>query len=313
MPEYVTYDERTSDVFRFTKADNGFYSNFAPYPVTVPTSAGHIPVPDTETLYQALKFEDPGCQERVLFAASPKEAKEIARSLPQSAMVQDWDRKGRLVAMRYALGLKIGQNRDEAVRVMRASGQKPIVEFSNRDDFWGAKPAANGMLAGRNVLGRMLGGFRDKLFEHAWSPMTWPAQVPPPEGMRLLEADILTWRRDPVTLNARVTGTNVPGAIYVGRRPNGVPAPFGNPVAQRDGVSKEDAIAGYLKHLREKPGLVERIRREIGGHDVICWCAPKPCHGDIIRHIAAGNAVPDTWGPERGVIGPEDRQTAMEF
>jgi hypothetical protein len=27
---------------------------------------------------------------------------------------------------------------------------------------------------------------------------------------------------------------------------------------------------------------------ELRGKDLVCWCAPKPCHGDVLLRLANG-------------------------
>jgi hypothetical protein len=73
------------------------------------------------------------------------------------------------------------------------------------------------------------------------------------------------------------------------------PGPFGNPFAiGRDG-DRLMVLAKFRGHLRATPELVERIRAELGGpglfgHKKIlgCCCAPLPCHGDTLAHVADG-------------------------
>jgi hypothetical protein len=37
----------------------------------------------------------------------------------------------------------------------------------------------------------------------------------------------------------------------------------------------------------QQPGVVEQIRRELGGRDLMCWCpVGAPCHGDLLLQIA---------------------------
>lgn len=72
-------------------------------------------------------------------------------------------------------------------------------------------------------------------------------------------------------------------AIYVGR-----PTVFGNPFSHMDGTTaqfkvrnREQAVASYEEWLLVQPELVARVKRELRGHDLICWCAPLSCHGDV--------------------------------
>jgi Domain of unknown function (DUF4326) len=72
-------------------------------------------------------------------------------------------------------------------------------------------------------------------------------------------------------------------AVYVGR-----PTKFGNPfLIGRDGTRKE-VVEKYRKWISEseQKELVQDIREELYGRDLICWCAPLACHADIILEIA---------------------------
>ena len=73
------------------------------------------------------------------------------------------------------------------------------------------------------------------------------------------------------------------GAVRVDRT-----TPYGNPF--RIGVHGDRArvILLYRRHLREKPALVERIRRNLQGALLECWCAPEACHADVIAEVADG-------------------------
>jgi hypothetical protein len=71
-----------------------------------------------------------------------------------------------------------------------------------------------------------------------------------------------------------------PGAVYIGR-----PSIWGNPfVIGRDGT-REEVIARYEKWLMAQPRLVERAKAELRGKQLVCWCAPAACHGDVLARI----------------------------
>ena len=79
-------------------------------------------------------------------------------------------------------------------------------------------------------------------------------------------------------------------AIYVGR-----PSKWGNPYShlknaavnwQYRTATRKEAIALYEKHLEANPALKAQAQAELKGHDLICWCAPKLCHADILIRIA---------------------------
>lgn len=73
---------------------------------------------------------------------------------------------------------------------------------------------------------------------------------------------------------------NVPkDAVYVGR-----PTKWGNPfVIGRDGT-REETIQKYRGTITL---IVERAAKlELKGKHLVCWCAPKPCHADVLLEIA---------------------------
>lgn len=82
-------------------------------------------------------------------------------------------------------------------------------------------------------------------------------------------------------LNAKVVGKSMPGAFYIGR-----PSKWGNPfVIGRDG-DRAEVVEKYRAWLLEQPELVADAKRKLRGHNLICWCAPLACHGDVLMEIA---------------------------
>lgn len=70
-------------------------------------------------------------------------------------------------------------------------------------------------------------------------------------------------------------------SVYIGR-----PSKWGNPfVIGRDG-SRGEVIRKYEAWIRKDPDLVESAKRELRGKDLVCFCSPKPCHGDVLMGIA---------------------------
>lgn len=80
-------------------------------------------------------------------------------------------------------------------------------------------------------------------------------------------------------LNKRLHGLP-PGACYIGR-----PSLFGNPfVIGRDGTRAE--VVEKYRHwlwqqMRQNPEMLRRVAG-LAGRDLVCWCSPKPCHGDVL-------------------------------
>ena len=52
------------------------------------------------------------------------------------------------------------------------------------------------------------------------------------------------------------------------------------------GLSREFVIEKYREWLYERPELIEDAKRELAGKDLVCYCAPKACHGDVLLEAA---------------------------
>ena len=65
--------------------------------------------------------------------------------------------------MRWCLRVKLAQNWEKFGKLLEATNERPIVEQSRYDDFWGAKVAKDGSLVGMNILGRLLMEIRKDL------------------------------------------------------------------------------------------------------------------------------------------------------
>ena len=66
---------------------------------------------------------------------------------------------------------------------------------------------------------------------------------------------------------------------------------FGNPFYIGGGNTREMVIERFRAYLRERPSLVLAIRRELSGDVWLgCWCAPLPCHCDVIGEVADGGS-----------------------
>lgn len=80
-------------------------------------------------------------------------------------------------------------------------------------------------------------------------------------------------------LNKRAAGGH-DGAIYIGRG-----AKWGNPF--RIGVDGDRAtvIAKHARWLRDQHHLL-RALDELRSRDLLCFCAPAACHGDLLLQLA---------------------------
>lgn len=91
---------------------------------------------------------------------------------------------------------------------------------------------------------------------------------------------IPTEQRLPQVVNKRASKAG-PEAVYIGR-----PGKWGNPFSiGRDGT-RDEVIEKHRQWLL-KSTLMDELH-ELRGKDLICWCAPLRCHGDILLDLANG-------------------------
>ena len=145
--------------FRYSRAAWGAFSNFSP--LAVPIAAGPWTFVTSEAVYQAGKFAArPDVQQRIAEAPTPAQAAAIGRT-PGLGIDPGWNAQ-RVDVMRWVLRLKREANPAEIDALLAATGDRPIVEVSTRDPWWGARPVAN-RYEGRNVLGRLWMELREQL------------------------------------------------------------------------------------------------------------------------------------------------------
>jgi hypothetical protein len=83
----------------------------------------------------------------------------------------------------------------------------------------------------------------------------------------------------PKVLNKKLHGIST-GAVYIGR-----PSIWGNPfVIGKDGT-RDQVVAKFEAYVRNKPDLLAQLPK-LAGRDVVCWCAPARCHGDVLVQMA---------------------------
>lgn len=72
-----------------------------------------------------------------------------------------------------------------------------------------------------------------------------------------------------------------PGAVLIDRTTR-----FGNPYRIGPDGTRTECIAQFERDTLNDPEFIELIRNELCGRDLVCWCWPKPCHGDVLLRIA---------------------------
>lgn len=85
----------------------------------------------------------------------------------------------------------------------------------------------------------------------------------------------------PRVLNLRRDGRPT-GAVFIGR-----PSKWGNPFVIGRDRSRAQVLARYRAWLCERPELVAALP-ELRGRDLVCFCAPAACHGDMLLALANG-------------------------
>ena len=69
-------------------------------------------------------------------------------------------------------------------------------------------------------------------------------------------------------------------SVYIGR-----PSKWGNPFTMNGEQDRERVIAQFEQYLLNSPELLAQLG-ELKGKDLVCYCAPKACHGDILLRLA---------------------------
>jgi len=130
----------------------GEFSNFAPYPIRLDGQTW----PTSEHYFQAQKFTDEACQQKIRGAESPMQAARLGRDRKQR-LRHDWE-SIKVDVMRRAVTAKFTQHPELRVRLL-STGDARIVEHTENDDYWGD----GGDGRGRNMLGRILMELRETL------------------------------------------------------------------------------------------------------------------------------------------------------
>ena len=161
--EYNVYRREECVTFLKTNESFGGLSNMAGgYPLLI----NNVRILTSEALYQACRFpHKPDVQKLIIGQKSPMTAKMVSKPHRQDSR-PDWDiNNTRVRIMYWCLRVKLAQNWEKFSELLRSTENKPIVEESRRDQFWGAKPVDAEILVGENMLGRLLMKLRDQLHD----------------------------------------------------------------------------------------------------------------------------------------------------
>lgn len=73
-----------------------------------------------------------------------------------------------------------------------------------------------------------------------------------------------------------------PHDVYIGR-----PSKWGNPYTIGPDGGRAEVIEKYRKYVTGSKRLMSCLH-ELKGKRLGCFCAPKPCHGDVLKELADG-------------------------
>ena len=165
-----------------------------------PLVVNDIPIRTSEALYQACRFpHHPEIQNKIIEAKSPMTAKMKSKPYRRDFCRRDWN-SVQVKVMRWCLRVKLAQNWDKFSRLLLETGDCPIVEYSRRDDFWGAKPIDDQILFGLNALGRLLVELRERV--KGESPQTLQHVEP------LQIKDFLLYKKEITVIKPRLAFNN---------------------------------------------------------------------------------------------------------
>lgn len=49
---------------------------------------------------------------------------------------------------------------------------------------------------------------------------------------------------------------------------------------------RTEVIRLFKERALADPEFIQKVKEELAGKDLICYCAPAPCHGDVLVEIA---------------------------
>ena len=99
---------------------------------------------------------------------------------------------------------------------------------------------------------------------------------------------------DPIDVIHIRHAKTAPNYVYIGRAGKGKPgSPLANPYRMSHGGERMAVIEKYRVWLHDRlrdgtPQMAElrrlnQLRKRYGRLYLVCFCAPKPCHGDVIK------------------------------
>lgn len=99
----------------------------------------------------------------------------------------------------------------------------------------------------------------------------------------------------PPLTKTTVVRRHQPHDVYIGR-----PSKWGNPYHIGKDGTRAQVIHKYRNYLLNSPHLLAKLHT-LKGLRLACYCAPKPCHGDVLAELA--DAIPLPTDPTKQAGG----------
>lgn len=128
-----------------------------------------------------------------------------------------------------------------------------------------------------------------------------PAQqqaVPKPEPQDLQAQAMQVETNKTVVVNIHtINGQRPEFDMYIGRAARGFKASeWQNPFREGVDGDRSEVVAKYRDYLlKSRPDLLQKIP-DLVGKRLGCWCAPEPCHGDVLVELVEAYQA-GTWQP----------------
>lgn len=256
-----------------------------------PLCVNGSPIRTSEALYQACRFPHlPNVQKLIIDERSPMTAKMKGKPYRKDSR-PDWDQV-RVKVMRWCLRVKLAQNWESFSQLLLKTGQRPIVEESRKDGFWGARPTDEQTLVGMNVLGRLLMELREAV-------KTGGQQA----ALRVESPDICNFRLfgrpieaiDAGSVAAAATGAQVESDPPVSRS------------AKQASLFEEPAVRdaprpAYMPVEVVRPALADLKPYPVMKNSGVRWLGEVPEHWEVLPNRAVFTEVKERDNPEEQML-----------
>jgi ribA/ribD-fused uncharacterized protein len=252
---------RRAEAITFQKTNERFgaLSNMAP---GFPLEVNGIPFGTSEVLYQAFRFPHlPDVQRMIIAEKSPMTAK--MKSKPYRVFSRPDFEQMKVSVMRWCLRVKLLQNWNGFAAVLEATLDRPIVEVSTKDSFWGARPESEDQLIGGNVMGRLLMELREQLRGPMRETLKQPIQPPDLPALFILGRPVET---------ARPERRTRPGAMNIVAQDLPTTTPLVRLSLEDSGVRRAvtdellsiaQLVSCFAFVLHSRPGNAQRLRTSL--------------------------------------------------